>query len=107
MNEYDQLITTFPLYTPCYISSHSFHIQASMYFVCFIVNRPVIRDLEKAQFVFIVIFVFDIFVFFSSLYKDEDGFLAHEFYIEIPGSRVRKMKAGMMRISQNIRPQVN
>ncbi|XP_072027102.1 tumor suppressor candidate 2-like [Amphiura filiformis] len=41
----------------------------------------------------------------SSLYRDEDGFLAHEFYIEIPGSKVRKMKAGMMRISQNISPQ--
>ncbi|XP_038061438.1 tumor suppressor candidate 2-like [Patiria miniata] len=41
----------------------------------------------------------------SSKFYDEDGHIAHEFYIEIPGSKRRRMKAGMMRIYTNLRPQ--
>ncbi|XP_033647254.1 tumor suppressor candidate 2-like [Asterias rubens] len=41
----------------------------------------------------------------SSEFYDEDGHVAHEFYIEIPGSKRRKMKAGMMRIYTNLKPQ--
>ncbi|XP_022105366.1 tumor suppressor candidate 2-like [Acanthaster planci] len=41
----------------------------------------------------------------SSKFYDEDGHLAHEFYVEIPGSKRRRMKAGMMRIHTNLRPQ--
>ncbi|KAJ8047751.1 Tumor suppressor candidate 2 [Holothuria leucospilota] len=41
----------------------------------------------------------------GSMYFDEDGHLAHEFYIEVPPSKNKKLKAGMKRIENNLTPQ--
>lgn len=39
------------------------------------------------------------------MFFDEDGDLAHEFYVEVPASGKRK-HASMKRISKNLRPEV-
>ncbi|XP_071816745.1 tumor suppressor candidate 2-like [Apostichopus japonicus] len=40
----------------------------------------------------------------GSMYFDEDGHLAHEFYIEVPPAS-KSRKAGMRRIRRNLTPQ--
>lgn len=40
------------------------------------------------------------------MYFDEDGHLAHEFYIEIPAVS-KSRKAGMKRVHHNLTPQVS
>jgi hypothetical protein len=42
---------------------------------------------------------------FSSMFFDEDGDLAHEFYIEVPPSR-KGCKATMKKVLHNLVPQV-
>lgn len=49
-----------------------------------------------------VLFFFMEFIIFRSMYFDEDGDLAHEFYVEVKEGRKRKMK----RVYNNLTPQV-
>lgn len=50
--------------------------------------------------------LFDIVICFRSMFFDEDGDLAHEFYIEELPSK-KGSKAKMRRVVSNLKPQVN
>lgn len=64
-------------------------------------------DLCKKVLNFAYVCVLFFFVFLSSLYFDEDGDLAHEFYEETVVTKNGRKKAKLKRIHKNLIPQVS